>query len=199
MRPTLHVYYTLASPWTFLAWDRLRALLDETAVEVTYHPVDYGVIFPATGGLPLPKRAPARQRYRLMELARWRARLGVPLNLEPRFFPVPDAAAAGLVLAAREAGLDVWRLSRAFMAAIWQEERNIADAATQDAILEALGLDPGPLRAQAEAMAALRHQESLDAVDQGVFGAPFFVYGDTQLWGQDRLDFLAEALRAQAG
>ncbi len=195
MRPPLEIYYTLASPWTFLGWDRLHALIAETGVEAHYFPIDHGVIFPATGGLPLAKRAPARQRYRLQELERWSQRLGIPLTLEPRYFPVNDAAASALVLAAREAGLDVARLSRACMAAIWQEERDLADPATLAAILQEQGIDPGPLLEAAPAMAELRRQESEAAVAKGVFGAPFFVYGDTLLWGQDRLDFLAEALR----
>jgi carboxymethylenebutenolidase len=196
MRHALDVYYTLASPWSFLAWDRLRTITDDAGVQVAYHPVDYGVIFPATGGLPLPKRAPARQRYRLMELARWSKRLGIPLTLEPRFFPVNDAEAAGLVLAARERGADVWALSRAFMQAIWQQERDIADPPTQDAILRENGLEPAALRAALPAMAEVRQKESEAAVERGVFGAPFFVYGEMLLWGQDRLDFLEEVLAA---
>lgn len=194
MHPSLDVYYTLASPWTFLGWDRLKHLVDASGVEVRYHVVDHGIIFPATGGLPLPQRAPARQRYRLMELRRWRDRLGVPLTIEPAFFPVSDVEAALLVLAARERGLDAWQLSRAFMAAIWQDERNVADAATREAILAEQGFDAAPLLAAAPAMAEVRKRESEEAVEKGVFGAPSFVYGDELFWGQDRLDFLAEAL-----
>lgn len=196
MSAPLEVYYTLASPWSFLAWDRLRALMEDCGVAVRYYPVDYGIVFPATGGLPLRQRAPARQRYRLQELRRWSARLRVPITIEPRHFPVDDAPATALVLAAREGGGDVWRLSRAFMAAVWQDEQDIADPAVQDAIVANVGLDPAVLRGRAGAMAEERRAESLAAVEKGVFGAPFFVYGDTLLWGQDRLDFLAEALRA---
>lgn len=196
MRPPLDVYYTLASPWTFLAWDRLGALIDRHGVEARFHPVDYGLIFPETGGLPLPKRAPARQRYRLQELARWSKRLDMTLTLEPRFFPVSDADAAALVLAARERDLDVWALSRAFMAAIWQQERDIADPATRRLILDEQGVEAGPLLERAPAMADVRRRESAEAVAKGVFGAPFFVLGEQLFWGQDRLDFLEDALAA---
>jgi 2-hydroxychromene-2-carboxylate isomerase len=146
--------------------------------------------------LPLPKRAPARQAYRLQELARWSRRVEMPLDLQPRFFPVDDGRASCLVLAAREQGHDIWPLSRAFMAAVWQEQRDIADPATQSAIVEAAGLDPARLADALPAMAELRRREGEAAVARGVFGAPMFVLGDDLFWGQDRLDFLEEALAA---
>ncbi len=196
MRPPLDVYYAITSVWSFLAWDRLRALVERYQLDVRYHPLDYPTVFAATGGLPLPKRGPARQRYRLVELERWTKRLGVELNQQPKFFPVDETEAAQLVLAAREQGHDPWSLTRAFMAAIWHQERDIADEATRRAILEEQGLDPAPLLAAAPAMAEVRGRETEQAIARGVFGAPFFIYGDEPFWGQDRLDFLERALAA---
>ena len=97
-----------------------------TAQPVAVKPVDYGVIFPQSGGLPLAKRAPQRQAYRLVELARWRDHLGVPLNIHPKFFPADPAQAACLICAAPEAK----RLAVAgdCLRAVWAEEKNIADA-----------------------------------------------------------------------
>jgi 2-hydroxychromene-2-carboxylate isomerase len=199
MAREIEVYFTPASPWTFLGWDRLGALIAREGVEARWYPVDYGVVFPRTGGLPLPQRAPERQRYRLMELKRWSRRLHVPLHLEPRHFPVADGDAALSILAARERGLDVWSLARAFMAAVWQQQRDIADPATRRAILEENGLDADALERHAAGLAALRAEESERAVARGVFGAPTVIFEDELFWGQDRLDFLEEAIVARGG
>ena len=77
-------YFTIVSPWSYLGHDRFMALANDSGLEVRFHPVDFGVVFRGSGGLPLPKRAPQRQRYRLFELQRWRQHLGLPLNLHPR-------------------------------------------------------------------------------------------------------------------
>jgi len=160
MARDLEVYFTPTSPWTFLSWDRLGALIAREQLTAHFHPVDYGEIFPRTGGLPLPKRAPERQRYRLMELKRWSRRLHVPIHLEPRCFPVADADAAHLILAARERGADTWAVARAFMAAVWQQQRDIADPATRRAILAEQGLDAEALERDAAGLADRRAQDA---------------------------------------
>lgn len=194
------VYYSLGSPWTFLGWQRLLDLLAATGSSAGFRPVQMGTVFAATGGLPLGRRSPQRQAYRMQELERWRARLGITLTLEPRFFPVDDAAAARLVIAHREAGHDVGRLSLALLRAVWAEERDIGDTATLAAIAAEQGLDGQALLAASHRpeIAERYVADTEEAVRRGVFGAPTFIVGSTQLWGQDRLDFLAEALGAQA-
>ena len=194
MARALDVYFTPSSPWTFLSWDRLGALVVREGLAARYHPVDYGVIFPRTGGLPLPQRAPERQRYRLMELKRWSRRLHQLVHLEPKHFPVADADAALAVMAARERGADTWAVARAFMAAVWQQQRDIADPATRRAILGELGLDADALLRDAAGLAETRAAETETAIERGVFGAPTFVFADELFWGQDRLDFLEAAV-----
>ena len=85
-------YLSLNSPWAYLGSRRLEQIALRHRVEVRVKPVDFGTIFPQTGGLPLPKRAPARQAYRLTELARWQSLLEMPLNLHPRYFGAPELA-----------------------------------------------------------------------------------------------------------
>ena len=101
---TIDYYLSLNSPWTYLGGPRLAAIAKRHGAQVRVKPVNFGTIFPQTGGLPLPKRAPARQAYRLMELERWRRFLDMPLTLHPRHFPSPAAKAAGLVVAAGAEG-----------------------------------------------------------------------------------------------
>ncbi len=199
MTKHVDVYFTPNSPWTFLAWERLHEMAERQGAELAYHPIDFGVVFPATGGLPLPKRSPERQAYRMMELKRWKAFLGfAAFKIEPRFFPVDADPALRLLIAARAAGADVGALSGAIMAAVWCEDRDISDPATLEAIATNLGLDAAGLDAAANsaAIGARLRAESEAAVARGVFGAPTFVFRDEIFWGQDRLDFLDRALAA---
>jgi 2-hydroxychromene-2-carboxylate isomerase len=190
------VYYALQSPWTYLGWARWRELAAEAAAEVRYRPIKMAPVFAASGGLPLAQRPPQRQAYRLMELKRWRERLRVPLNLHPRHFPVDEALAAAMVIAHGQAGGDVGRLSQALMAAVWAQERDLADRPTLLAIAAEQELDGGALLAAAPSAAVqAEYQANTEAaIAAGVFGVPTFQIGEELFWGQDRLDFVAAAL-----
>ncbi|MCP5373874.1 MAG: 2-hydroxychromene-2-carboxylate isomerase [Hyphomicrobiales bacterium] len=196
MTKIIDYYYSQISPWTYLGHDRLRALAAKYGAQVNYKPVNHGEVFPRTGGLPLPKRSPERQAYRLVELARWRDHLGIPLNLKPRHFPVPEWPAAGMVIAAGGRGLDAGALSGAFFRAVWAEERDISDRDTLVAIAEECGHDGAALLEEGESAAtrALYDAQTEEAIARGVFGAPTYFYRDEQFWGQDRLEFLERAL-----
>ncbi len=201
MSKTVDYYYALVSPWTYLGGPRFDRIVEEAGARVSFKPIDLGKVFPVSGGLPLPKRAPQRRAYRLVELGRWRDHLGMPLNLEPKFFPAPQGLAAQTVIAARQAGADAGVLSNAILRAVWAEERNIADADTLRAICAENGLDGGALLAAAETEAAADEYaaNTAEAIDRGVFGSPTYVYRDELFWGQDRLDLLQRALAKDGG
>lgn len=196
----MHVDYcfTPVSPWAFLGHDRFAALLAETGASVTVRPVDYGAIFPLSGGLPLAKRAPQRQAYRLVELRRFADALGVPLNPQPAFFPVNGDAASALIEATARAlgSAAALNLAGRVGRAIWVEQRNAADEATLQGLLAEAGL-PAELWAQSRApeVAAACAAHTQWAIAAGVFGAPSYVVDGEIFWGQDRLDFLARRLR----
>jgi len=188
-------YFSPSSPWTYLGHDRFADIARRYAVEIAVKPVDYGVIFPQSGGLPLGKRAPQRQAYRLMELRRWKEHVGVPLNVQPKFFPVDANPAALAIVAAAPSGAEAqMRLAGAFMHALWAEEQNIADAATLSTAAAAAGLEGDKLLANVSAAKAQYDAYTQEALARGVFGAPTYVYRDELFWGQDRLDFLDLAL-----
>jgi 2-hydroxychromene-2-carboxylate isomerase len=197
MAKVIDYYFTPGSPWTYLGHERFVALARKHGCEIRLKPMDLGTIFPVSGGLPLAKRAPQRQSYRLAELARWREFLGLPLNLKPKFAGAPGVDAVKLILAADEQGTDrAIRLAGAFMRAIWAEERDIGDAVTRAAIITEQGLDAESLAARAAApeIAARYEACTQEALERQVFGAPTYVYRDELFWGQDRLDFLDRAL-----
>ena len=189
-------YLSLNSPWAFLASRRFEAIAAKHKADVTIWPVDFGSVFAVSGGAPLPKRAPQRQAYRMMELKRWRDHLGIKLTLEPKFFPHDEVPAAKCVIALREQGrmADAIKLAHAVLAAVWVQDRNPADPATLKAILGECGLDADAVLKASEGMAAKRETYTKHAIDQSVFGAPFFVIDGERFWGQDRLEFVERKL-----
>ena len=198
MERTIDYYFTPLSPWTYLGHERLGAIALRHGARVLCKPADYGKIFAASGGLPLAKRPPQRQAYRLVELERWRRFLDIPLNLHPAFFPVPAELASRLILAAPEVAL--FRLAGALLRAVWAEERNIADGPTLARICAENELDGPRLLHAAQSAATAERYDALtqEAILRQVFGAPTYIYRDEPFWGQDRLDFLDRALQRGA-
>ena len=191
-------YVSLNSPWAYLGSQRFAAMAKKYGADVTIWPVDFGSVFAVSGGLPLPKRAPQRQAYRMMELKRWREHTGVKLNLEPKFFPSNEVPAAKCVIALREQGrmADAIAVAHAVMSALWTEDKNTGDPATLKSIIAGCGLDADAVMAASEApgLADKREEYTKHAIAQGVFGAPSFVIDGEIFWGQDRLDFVDRKL-----
>ena len=192
-------YFAPNSPWTYLGHQRFVDLIMGHQAAMNLKPVDFGKVFAVSGGLPLAKRAPQRQAYRLMELKRWRDVLDVPLNIQPKFFPVNPDLAALVIIAAGENKSGVGpSLAYDLMRAVWAEERDIADVQTVAGIIKAKGLPEDELLAAAQSPETRAAYEALtkEAMDRGVFGAPTYAFRDELFWGQDRLDFLDRALAA---
>jgi 2-hydroxychromene-2-carboxylate isomerase len=192
-------YLTLVSPWCYLAGDRLERIAARHGAAVAYRPVDPAALFARTGGLPLAQRHESRRAYRVQELRRWSAELGLPLNLAPRHIPTNPAPAAYAVIAAQRAGGDVGGLVQAFLRAAWAEERDIADEAVIRDILAGHGFDPGLATAGLFAGAEAYERNLEDAVAAGAFGLPFYALDDGErFWGQDRLAQLDRHLSGAA-
>ena len=192
MARTIDYYFATVSPYAYLGHDRLNAIANKYGATVAVKPINLGEVFPVSGGLPLSKRAPQRQAYRLVELARWSQYLGKPMVIQPKFFPVNGDLAAYWILAALERGsTQAMKLAGAVGRAIWEQDRNIADGATMQAIALECGL-PAALAARAQAREIAEKYAALtrEAIARGVFGAPTYVVEDELFWGQDRLDFL---------
>jgi 2-hydroxychromene-2-carboxylate isomerase len=199
MPTTIDYYFAPQSPWTYLGHARLAQMAAAAGAQVKVLPVDLGAkIFPVSGGLPLAQRAPQRQAYRLVELARFRDALQLPLNLKPKFFPVSGDDAARLIIAADQAAGShtAMRLTGAVLSAVWAQERNIADATTLAELLTECGL-PDALLAAAhdDSVQATYERYTQQALDAQVFGAPSYVINGEIFWGQDRLDFVERRLR----
>ncbi len=191
-------YASLNSPWTHLGAARIEALAARHGATLRIHPVDFGTIFAGSGGLPLPKRSPQRQAYRLQELARWREALGIPIRIHPKHFPHDELPAAARVIAVRETIGDgpAVRLAHRVLKAVWEEDEDPADPATLARLIAETGLDAEKIMALGADPQWLerRRADTEAALARGAFGAPFYIIGEDMFWGQDRLDFVARRL-----
>jgi 2-hydroxychromene-2-carboxylate isomerase len=200
MGHTVDYYLAPQSPWTYLGHQRFAGMVHRTGAVVRIRPMDLGKVFPVSGGLPLGQRAPQRQAYRLTELARYRDHLSLPLNVQPKFFPVAGDPAARLIVATDLAvGADAaMKVAGAVLTACWAQERNIADAQVLAQLLQEQGLPADLLEQSHHPHVQSRYDaDTQAAIDAGVFGSPSYVICDEIFWGQDRLDFVERAL-AQA-
>jgi 2-hydroxychromene-2-carboxylate isomerase len=196
---TVDYYLAPQSPWTYLGHERFVAMARAAGSTIRVMPVDLGKVFPVSGGLPLGRRAPQRQAYRLVELKRFSADLGLPLNLQPRYFPVDSDAAARLIIAVDlHDGADAaMAMAGAALRAVWAQERDIADPAVLAQLVAQCGL-PAERLAQSRAPAVDERYEQYtrQAIEAGVFGAPSYVIDGELFWGQDRLDFVKRKLQS---
>lgn len=194
---SIDYYLAPQSPWAYLGHARFAALAHKTGARINVLPVDFGKVFAVSGGLPLGQRAPQRQAYRLVELARTSEFLKLPMHVKPQFFPVSgDNAARLIITVGMHDGADAaMQITGAVLKACWAEQRNIADPATLAQLLTECKLSPERLE-QASSPAAQEHYDlfTQKAIAADVFGAPSYVVDGEIFWGQDRLDYLERRL-----
>lgn len=193
MKKSVIYFHSLSSPWAYLGGPTFHALIKKHDLDVVARPTR---IVPDNGGIPLRSRPMARQRYHEVELDRWRKRLNMPLVLRPKHYPTKNEYSARMVIAADKLGWDSLALSHALLHALWSEEKDVMDSDVRVEVADSLGMDGARLlkmQDTPEIVAAWKASE-LEAKAHGVFGTPTWVYNDTLYWGQDRLQFLDEAL-----
>ena len=199
MSKTVDYYFAPMSPWTYLGHQRFVQIAKAAGAKVRVMPMDLGKVLPISGGLPLGKRAPQRQAYRLVEMTRFSQHLNLPLNLHPKFFPVAGDPSAKLIIAVdMHHGTDAaLAITGAVLAAVWHEERDIADTATLAALLSEHQLDAACMELSNTPEVQTRYDSyTQSAIDAQVFGAPTYLIDGDMFWGQDRLDFVAQKLKA---
>ena len=194
-------YFSIPSPWAYIGHKTFQEVVSSYGLKVNYKPVLLIDLFSETGGLPLGKRHPVRQRYRMLELQRWREKRGLKLHLQPKHFPFNGRLADGMVLASIEAGHDPDPFMRRAFAAIWEDQLDLADAETLTRIADDAGLPGNALvqRSPAEDISAWYEQNRQDALAADVFGSPAYVLDGEAFWGQDRIELLADALKSGRG
>ncbi|HKK96943.1 MAG TPA: 2-hydroxychromene-2-carboxylate isomerase [Marivita sp.] len=185
-------FFSTLSPYAYLAGTRMEEVAAKHGATITYKPTDITSLFNRTGGVPPKERHPSRQELRAQELTRQSKKLGLPLNLQPAFWPTNGAPSSYAIIAAQDAGGgDLGKLVHGFLSAVWAEEKDIAQDDVVRAKLEEAGFDPNlsnsGLLSGAETYAANLEE----AATRGVFGAPFYITDtDQRFWGQDRIEDL---------
>lgn len=193
---TLEFFFDFGSPTSYLAYTQVPRLAADAGADLVWRPMLLGGVFKATGNTS-PVTVPAKGRWMFSDLARWARRYAVPLAFNPHF-PVNT-----LTLMRLATGVQMMRPNdfaaccAAMFNAMWQQQRNLGDADVLTATLAEAGFEPEALLA----LAALPEVKARlvavteQAVARGVFGAPTFFVGEQMFFGQDRLDFVREALR----
>ena len=195
MNKTVEYYFDFGSPAAYLASTQLPALAAQTGVAVRWRPMLLGGVFVATGNAS-PASVPAKGKYIFRDFARFAKRYGVPLKTNP-FFPINTITLMRIAV-----GLQLRQDARfadycsAMYRAIWVDAQNMNDAATVSSVLQAGGFDAPELLALAAEPEVKNQLKALteEAVARGVFGAPTFFVGEQMFWGQDRCDFVRDAL-----
>lgn len=198
MPRSIDYYFSLQSPWAYIGHAPFMDVVKAHDLRVNYKPVVLVDLFSETGGLPLMKRHPVRQRYRMVELQRWRDKRGLNFQLQPAHWPFNSRLADGVVIAAVEAGHDPDAFLRRAYAAVWEQGLNLAEATTLVKLADGAGLPGAELvqRSGSDEVSAAYEQNRQDALAADVFGSPVYVLEDEVFWGQDRIELLADALKS---
>jgi 2-hydroxychromene-2-carboxylate isomerase len=190
-------YFSFQSPWAYIGHNVFRDVAKTYDLKVNYKPVVLVDLFSETGGLPLMKRHPVRQRYRMVELQRWRDKRGLKFHLQPANWPFNARLADGMVIAAIQAGVDPEPFMRRAFAAVWEGQLNLAEPATLMQLADQSGLSGKQLveRSGSDEISTAYEQNRQDALAADVFGSPVYVLDGEVFWGQDRIELLADALK----
>ncbi|MGH1457563.1 MAG: 2-hydroxychromene-2-carboxylate isomerase [Paracoccaceae bacterium] len=190
--PAIKYYFSVLSPYAYLAGTRMEDIAARHGADVTYKPFDLLSAFGRTGGVKPADRHPARLEYRAQELPRQARKNDMAFNLRPAHWPVNAAPASYAIIAAQAAGGgDLGALTHSILRATWAEERDISQDEVIREALQSAGFDPALADSGLLAGAETYARNLEDAVSDGVFGAPFYVVDTGQnFWGQDRLEDL---------
>lgn len=182
-------FFATLSPYCYLAEQRLEAVATKHGATINYKPFDIIASFGRTGGTPPKDRHISRIEYRAQDLLRQAKKLSLPFNLKPAHWPTNGAPAAYAFIAAQNAGGgDLGALAHSVFRAVWAEEKDIAEDDVVRACLSGAGFDPALADSGMLEGAETYARNLEEAVERGVFGAPFYIVDDQRFWGQDRIE-----------
>ena len=195
MSKTVEFLFDVGSPYTYLAYHQLPKIAEAQGAGIVWTPVLLGGIFQATGNKS-PAEVPAKGRYSNVDLQRWANAYGVNIEMNPNFPIITLPLMRGAVAMQMRGDEEFHRYLRAIFSAMFEKPRNLNVPAEIGAVLADAGFDPGDFTAliSDQSVKDRLKDNTTSAVARGVFGAPTFFVGDDMFWGQDRLDFVAEAI-----
>ena len=196
MTKAVDFYFDFGSPAAYLAYTQLTKLATDTGASVVMKPMLLGGVFQATGNRP-PISVPLKGSYLFQDMARYARRYGVALNMNPHFpiFTITLMRAASGLQLRNDDRFDLF--CSTIFKAIWVDSKNMNDLAVVGEVLHEAGFDGAGMLALAslQEVKDLLKTQTQAAVDRGIFGAPTFFVGEEMFWGQDRLEFVRDALQ----
>ncbi len=194
---TIDYYFAPISGYAYLGHQAFMNIARDAGATVNFCPVEIAKVFAASETTPPFAQSDVRRSYRIEDQARWAALRGVRMAEVPANWPTDPRLACRAILAAGELGVDQDAATLACLYAVWTEERDIADPGDLGEALAASNLPAHQIleRASEEDMRDAADALTQRAIDAQVFGSPTYVVNGQRFWGQDRLEFLAEALR----
>ena len=194
----IEYYYGIPSPFAYLGSVKFQLIAKKYNVEIVEKPCDLvGGIFSKTGGIPVPQRSQQRQKYRLDEIKRWSEFLNIKINIKPKYFPPKDPhLPAKFTIAANLLGVKVV-FGHELLKQLWSEEKDISDEKNIEMVSNSFKINFIELSelAKSEKVSKIYTDNTEEAVEKNVFGAPTYIFNNELFWGQDRLEFLERALK----
>lgn len=189
-------YFSPMSGYAYLGFGALRAMAERRRASLVHKPIDVVALFAAIETIAPAKQSPARLAWRRTDMARWAARRELPVNLQPRHWPINATLASCAIIAAQTEGSGAEALAESLLAAVWARDLDISSAEVVADAARGCGLDAVRLLALAaapETLAAYR-ANTAEAIALGVIGSPTYEVGGEMFFGQDRLEFVDEAM-----
>lgn len=182
-------YFATISPFTYLTGTRLEEVAAKHGATIAYKPLSIMDLFARTGGTAPKDRHPNRQEYRLIDMQRSADKLGMPIHLKPAHWPTnPAPSSYAIIAAARDGSGDVGALVAGLTRACWADQKDIAEDDVIADALEAAGFDRALVNSGMMEGAETYARNLEEAIDAGVFGAPFFIVNGQRFWGQNCLE-----------
>ena len=194
MAKQLEFFFDFGSPYSYLAYKALPGIAAAHGAGIVWRPMLLGGVFKATGNHS-PAETPAKGKWLQQDLQRWARRYGVVFKHNP-YFPVNTLTLMRGAADMQMRGPDFHKYLDAVFHAMWGEPRNLGDPHVLAEVLRQAGFDADAFQSLVNDPAVKEQLKSNteEAVARGVFGAPTFFVGEEMYWGQDRLEFVAEAL-----
>ena len=193
MPRVVEFYFDYGSPYSYIAHTRLREVLRRTGGEAQYRIMLLGGVFQLTGNSS-PANNPLKWPNSQRDLERYVKKYQVPFQRNPHF-PVNTLKAMRGAIVAESQGI-LPRYSDAVFAGMWRDAQKMDDESVLARVLGEADIDPARLlpRIAEDAVKQKLKSYTEAAAKRGVFGAPTFFVDGEMFFGQDRLDFVEDAL-----
>lgn len=194
MAKTVEFYFDFGSPYSYLAYKALPGIAAAHGAQIVWRPMLLGGVFKASGNHS-PADIPTKRKWMQQDMQRWAARYGTVFRHNPHF-PINTLTLMRGAAGMQMRGTEFPKYVEAMFHAMWEEPRNLGEAAELAAVLRQAGFDADAFQSLVNDAAVKEQLKKVteEAVARGVFGAPTFFVGEEMFWGQDRLDFVAAAL-----